>query len=223
MSGSRSVITPSWLSGSWRSFLYSSVYSCHLFLIVHLPYIPKVPPLVLTQEKWKRMSLQRLILTSALFIISHTGNNQNVPQKAHAFKSYSISIQLSTTQEEKGMNYQYSIMWMSVTDIVLRERNNTKSYNHVVWFHLSKLLEWENLKYSDKIRTVVPGFGVALNNDCKGHKGKFWGDGNVLYLDYNSGYKCVYFSGCVLKICALYYMFVCSVTQSCLTLRPHGL
>ena len=31
MSGSRWVITPSWLSGSWRSFLYSSsVYSCHL-------------------------------------------------------------------------------------------------------------------------------------------------------------------------------------------------
>ena len=34
MSGSRWVITPSWLSGSWRSFLYSSsVYSCHSFLI----------------------------------------------------------------------------------------------------------------------------------------------------------------------------------------------
>ena len=34
MSGSRWVITPSSLSGSWRSFLYSSsVYSCHLFLI----------------------------------------------------------------------------------------------------------------------------------------------------------------------------------------------
>ena len=34
MSGSSWVITPSWLSGSWRSFLYSfSVYSCHLFLI----------------------------------------------------------------------------------------------------------------------------------------------------------------------------------------------
>ena len=33
-SGSRWMITPSWLSGSWRSFLYSSsVYSCHLFLI----------------------------------------------------------------------------------------------------------------------------------------------------------------------------------------------
>ena len=34
MSGSRWVITPSWLSESWRTFLYSSsVYSCHLFLI----------------------------------------------------------------------------------------------------------------------------------------------------------------------------------------------
>ena len=34
MSGSRWVITPLWLCGSWRSFLYSSsVYSCYLFLI----------------------------------------------------------------------------------------------------------------------------------------------------------------------------------------------
>ena len=34
MSGSRLVITPLWLSGSWRSFLHSSsVYYCHLFLI----------------------------------------------------------------------------------------------------------------------------------------------------------------------------------------------
>ena len=34
MSGSRWVIIPLWLSGSWRTFFYSSsVYSCHLFLI----------------------------------------------------------------------------------------------------------------------------------------------------------------------------------------------
>jgi len=39
MSGSRWVITPLWLSGSWRSFLYSSsMYSCHLFLICSAPY-----------------------------------------------------------------------------------------------------------------------------------------------------------------------------------------
>ena len=34
MSGSRWVITPSWLSGLWRSFLYSAALYCyHLFLI----------------------------------------------------------------------------------------------------------------------------------------------------------------------------------------------
>ena len=33
MSGSRWLTTLSWLSGSLRSFLYSFVYSCHLFLI----------------------------------------------------------------------------------------------------------------------------------------------------------------------------------------------
>ena len=33
MSGSRWVITPLWLSGSWSFLCSSSVYSCHLFLI----------------------------------------------------------------------------------------------------------------------------------------------------------------------------------------------
>ena len=33
ISGSRWVIIPLWLSPSWRSFLYGSVYCCHLFLI----------------------------------------------------------------------------------------------------------------------------------------------------------------------------------------------
>ena len=51
MSGSRSVITPSWLSGSWRSFLYSSsVYSCHLFLISSasvrsIPFLSFIEPI----------------------------------------------------------------------------------------------------------------------------------------------------------------------------------
>ena len=43
MSGSRWVITPLWLSGSWGSFLYSSsVYSCHLFLISSA-YLKSIP------------------------------------------------------------------------------------------------------------------------------------------------------------------------------------
>ena len=39
ISGSRWVITPSWLSGSWRPFLYSSVYSCHLFFFYLFIYL----------------------------------------------------------------------------------------------------------------------------------------------------------------------------------------
>ena len=51
ISGSRSVITPSWLSGSWRSFLYSSsVYSYHLFLISSasvrsIPFLSFIEPI----------------------------------------------------------------------------------------------------------------------------------------------------------------------------------
>ena len=51
MSGSRWVITPSWLSRSWRSFLYSSsVYSCHLFLISSaslraIPFLSFIEPI----------------------------------------------------------------------------------------------------------------------------------------------------------------------------------
>ena len=46
MSGSRWVITPSWLSGLWRSFLYSSVYSCYLFLMSSASVIPFLSPIV---------------------------------------------------------------------------------------------------------------------------------------------------------------------------------
>ena len=50
MSGSSWVITPSWLSGSWRSFLYSfSVYSCHLLIssasVRSIPFLSFIVPI----------------------------------------------------------------------------------------------------------------------------------------------------------------------------------
>ena len=51
MSGSRWVTIPSWLSGLWRSFFYSSsVYSCHLFLIssaslMSIPFMSFIEPI----------------------------------------------------------------------------------------------------------------------------------------------------------------------------------
>ena len=50
MSGSRWVITPLWLSGSWRSFLYSSsVYSCYLLIssasVRSAPFLSFIEPI----------------------------------------------------------------------------------------------------------------------------------------------------------------------------------
>ena len=42
MSGSRQVITPSWLSGLWRSFFDSSVYSC-LLLLISSAFVRSIP------------------------------------------------------------------------------------------------------------------------------------------------------------------------------------
>ena len=64
MSGSRWVITPSWLSGSWRSFLYGfSVYSCYLFLtssafVRSLPFLSLIVPIF----AWK------VLLVSLIFL-----------------------------------------------------------------------------------------------------------------------------------------------------------
>ena len=68
MSGSRWMITPSWLSGSWRSFLYSSsVYSCHFFLISSayvrsIPYLSFIVPIF----AWKFPLLSLIFLKRSL-------------------------------------------------------------------------------------------------------------------------------------------------------------
>ena len=55
MSGSEWETAPSWLSGSLRSFLYSSMHSCHLFLISSL--------LLKWKWKWNLLSHIRLFAT----------------------------------------------------------------------------------------------------------------------------------------------------------------
>ena len=58
MSGSRWVITPSGLSESWRSFLYSSyVYSCHFFIISSasvrsIPFLSFIVPIFAWKFPW---------------------------------------------------------------------------------------------------------------------------------------------------------------------------
>ena len=72
MSVSRRVITPSWLSRSWRSFLYSfSVYSWHLFLISSasvrsIPFLSFFEPI----SEWN-IPLVSLIFSTKISSISH--------------------------------------------------------------------------------------------------------------------------------------------------------
>ena len=85
MSGSRWVITPSWLSELWGSFLNSSsVYSCHLFLIsptsvrsisflsfigpIFARNVPLVPLIFL-----KRSLVSPILLYSSISFTDHWG------------------------------------------------------------------------------------------------------------------------------------------------------
>ena len=74
MSGSRWVITPSWSSGSWRSFLYSSVYSCYLFLISSasvrsMPFLSFLGPIFAWNVPFMSLSFLRrfLVFPNLLF------------------------------------------------------------------------------------------------------------------------------------------------------------
>ena len=72
ISGSRLVITPSWLYGSWRSFLYfSSVYCCHLFLNLLLLLGPYNFCLVLSSS-FHEMSPWYLNFVEEMYSLSHS-------------------------------------------------------------------------------------------------------------------------------------------------------
>ena len=71
MSGSSGVNTVSWLSGSWRFFLYSSsVYSCHLYLIWEINMQVKKQQLELNMEQQTGSKLRKERSTSRLYVVT---------------------------------------------------------------------------------------------------------------------------------------------------------
>ena len=80
MSGSRWVwvITPSWLSGSWRSFFYSSsLYSCHLFLISSasvrsIPFLSFIEPIFAWNIPLLSLIFRKIFLWILIVIYSAT-------------------------------------------------------------------------------------------------------------------------------------------------------
>ena len=76
MSGCRWVITLSWLSGSWRPFLYSSsVYSCHLFLISYtsarsIQFLPFIESIFAWNVPFVSLTFLKRSLVFAIFLLS---------------------------------------------------------------------------------------------------------------------------------------------------------
>ena len=69
------MITLLWLSGSWRSFLYSSsVYSCHLFLrspsVRSIPFLSFMCPFLHEMFPWCLISLKRSLVFPILLFSS---------------------------------------------------------------------------------------------------------------------------------------------------------
>ena len=75
------MITPLWLSGSWRSFLYSSsVYSCHLFLISSasvrfIPFLSFIKPIFVWNVPLVSLIFLRRSLVS---VVDATGDKSKV-------------------------------------------------------------------------------------------------------------------------------------------------
>lgn len=95
------------------------------------------------------------------------------------------NIQMSKWWMDKQIVAQWNILiyaktWMNCEYIILKLHN--------AWFHLFDILKKASL-YQKKTHQWVPGTrceGRVLAT--QGPKGPLWGDGNVLYLNCDTGY-----------------------------------
>ena len=135
MSGSRWVITPSWLSGSWRSFLHSSVYSCYHFLISSAYFFPSISLhwslrkaflslfaiLWNSAFRWVYLFFSPLPLASLLFSAICKASSENHFAHLHFFFLRMVLITASCTMSQTSV---YS-------------SSGTLSLSLIPWLHLS--------------------------------------------------------------------------------------
>ena len=137
MSGPRWVITPSWLSRSWRPFLYSSsVYSWHLFLIssayvkslpflsfvwpifawnlplVSLMFLKRslVIPILLFSSISMHWSLRKAFL-SLLVVLGNSHSNGNIFPFLLCFSLFFFSQQFARSPQTTILPFCISFPW----------------------------------------------------------------------------------------------------------------
>ena len=132
MSGSRWVITPLWLSWSWRSFLYSSsVYSCHLFLISpasvrSVPFLSFIDPIfawnvpLVSLIFLKRSLVFSVLLFSSIFAL--------IPEEGFLiFSCYSLELCI-----QMGISFIFSFAFTSLLSTAIFK---AFSDNHFAFLH----------------------------------------------------------------------------------------
>ena len=104
MSGSRSLITPSWLSCSWRYFLYSSsVYSCHLsYQLGSFPFSAEWYSIVCTMVYLSIHLLRDILVTSKLWQLW-------IKLHKHPYAGFCVNLFSSPSGKYQGARFLDSI------------------------------------------------------------------------------------------------------------------
>ena len=112
MSSSRWVITLSWLSGLWRSFLHSSpVYSCHLFLISSasvrlILFLPFIEPIFAWSVPLVSLIILMRSLVFPILLFSSISLHWSLRK---AFLSHCYSLQLCI---QMGISFLFSFAFI---------------------------------------------------------------------------------------------------------------
>ena len=100
-----------------------------------------------------------------------------------------ISIQRNTTQPWEHMNYNYT--WHRLSYSFLSEKKKKKKKKiwtqqiHAMWFYLHKILKSPKLISGD--RSQNSGYLQGIYIHWKSTQQRFWGAGDVLFLDLDTG------------------------------------
>ena len=84
---------------------------------------------------------------------------------------------------------------MNLENIMLSEKKTAQSQKTVCWVILEYIWNWTYMKCLERenINTknglvLVLGGGEKMRNDSNAYRVSFWGEENVLKVDYNDGY-----------------------------------
>ena len=185
MSGSRWVITPLWLSGSWRSFLYSSsVYCCHPFLLSSasfrsIPFLSFIVPIFARNIPLLSLIFLKRSLVFPILLFSSVSLHWSLRK---AFLSL-----LAVLWNSAFKCVYLSFSPLPFASLLFSAICKASSDNHSAFLHfflLQMILITASYTMSQSfvhsslgiLSDLIPGISLSL--PLYNQTGKFWRDGN---------------------------------------------